>query len=65
MNALNTLAPEVGMASACAALNLPRSSVYRHAAQQRHLSVSPAQIVRPRPVLALSEAERADVLVIR
>ena len=62
MNALNTLALDVGMAPACAALNLPRGSVYRHAAQQRPLSVSPPKTIRPRPVLALSDAERADVL---
>lgn len=62
MSALNTLAPDVGMAPACAALNLPRSSVYRHDARQRHLSVSPARTLRPRPVLALSDTERADLL---
>ena len=48
MQALNQLAPEVGLAPACAALNLSRSTVYREDARQRHLlpaTVKPA----PRP----------------
>ena len=64
MNALNTLVSDVGMAPACAALNLSRSSVYRHDARQRHLSVSPAQVIRPSPVLALSDTERDDLLTL-
>jgi putative transposase len=64
MNALNTLALDVGMAPACAALNLPRSSVYRHDARQRHLPATPVPAVRPRPALALSEAEHAEVLAL-
>ena len=64
MNALNTLALDVGMAPACAALNLPRSSVYRHDAGQRHLPTSPVPTVRPRPALALSGAEHAEVLAL-
>lgn len=64
MTALNELAPEVGLAPACAALNLPRSSVYRHDARQRHLSVDAPPAVRPAPVLALSDTERNDLLSI-
>ena len=64
MNALNTLAPDVGMTTACVALNLSRSSIYRHDAQRRHLSVSPAPVIRPRPVLSLSDIEQADLLAI-
>jgi hypothetical protein len=30
MGAVSTLALEVGMAAACAALGLPRATVYRH-----------------------------------
>ncbi len=37
MQALDQLAPEVGLAPAYAALNLNRSSVYREDARQRHL----------------------------
>ena len=37
MQALNQLAPEVGLAPACAALNLNRSSVYREDARRRLL----------------------------
>ena len=62
MTALNQLAPDVGMASACAALNLPRSSVYRHDAKQRHLPASAVPTVRPASVLALSDMERNDLL---
>jgi putative transposase len=62
MTALNGLAREVGLAPACAALNLPRSSVYRHDAKQRHLSLGAAPTVRPTPVLALSDTERNDLL---
>ncbi len=59
MAAVNELAPSVGMAPACAALRIPRSTVYRRDALQRHLTLplvnsSP----RPAPPLALSEAER-------
>ena len=37
MQALNQLAPEIGLAPACAALNLSRSSVYREDARRRLL----------------------------
>ena len=50
-----TLAQTVGVKAACAALNVPRSQVYR----ARQPSVAPHP--RPSPVRALSEAERAEV----
>ena len=59
MGAVNELAPSVGMAPACAALRIPRSTVYRRDALQRHVTIplvnsSP----RPAPPLALNKAER-------
>ena len=48
MQALNQLAPEVGLAPACAALNLSRSSVYREDARRRLLLPATATLV-PRP----------------
>lgn len=66
MNAVNLLAPDVGLAPACAALQIHRSTVYRKDARRRQL-VAPQQTSapRPRPPLALSETERqtmAEVL---
>jgi hypothetical protein len=58
------LAAEVGVASACRALRLPRSALYRHRAARRVCSSpvpAPATPVR-RPPLALSEHERHVVL---
>lgn len=56
MTAAATLAEQVGVRAACAALALPRPSYYRH----RHPK-SPAA-ARPRPPLALSGAEEQTVL---
>ena len=68
MHAVNVLAPEVGLAPACAALRIPRSTVYRDDARRRRLNVSPlTSSLRPAPPLAFSPAERQalrDVLCI-
>ena len=40
MDAVNCLAPDVGMVRACKALRVPRSSVYRADESQRHLGTS-------------------------
>ena len=62
MNALNRLAPDVGMKQACIALNLNRSSIYRQDARQRHLPIQKSRSVnRPAP-LALSDVERTGLL---
>jgi len=59
MGALNVLAPDVGMARACAALGVNRSGVYRKDARRRHLTTS-LVITSPRlpAPLAFSDAER-------
>jgi len=63
MDAVNILAPEVGMALACAAMRIPRASVYREDARQRHLLASPQPpALRPAPPLALDAAERGALL---
>ena len=59
MKAVNILAPDVGMARACAALRVHRTGVYRDDARRRLLGPLPvARSPRPAPPLALSEAER-------
>lgn len=59
MEAVNELAPDVGMARACAALRVHRSGVYREDARRRHLCPLPVtRLPRPAPPLALSDAER-------
>ena len=63
MQALNQLAPEVGLAPACAALNLTRSSVYREDARRRHLLPTTATpMPRPPAPLAFSAHERQQLL---
>ncbi len=55
MAAAGKLAERVGVAAACEALGVPRASHYRSQARAR----SPAPpLARPRPPLALSQAER-------
>src|ERR1019366_4985812 len=62
MSALNELAPEIGLAPACAALRINRSRIYRQNARRR-LLISPRQYTpRPRPPLALSAPEREGLL---
>ena len=63
MQALNQLAPEVGLAPACAALNLSRGSVYRADARQRHL-LPAAATPRPPAPLAFSTDERRQLLAV-
>ena len=63
MQALNQLAQEVGLAPACAALNLSRSAVYREDARQRHLLPATARPTpRPPAPLAFSANERQQLL---
>jgi len=59
MSALNTLAPEIGLAPACAVLRINRAGIYRQDARRRHLLISPRQPTpRPPAPLALSDFER-------
>jgi putative transposase len=59
MDAVNYLAPDVGLARACGAMRVPRSTVYHNDARRRHLVVPRAAVApRPRPPLALSATER-------
>jgi putative transposase len=63
MEAVDVLAPEVGLARACVAMRIPRGSVYREDARRRHLRVpAPAPARRPVPPLALNQAERGALL---
>ncbi len=57
MNALDTLAPEIGLAPACAALHISRAGVYRADARRRLVSPVPPAPRGPAP-LALREPER-------
>jgi putative transposase len=65
MAAVNSLAPDVGMARACAALGVNRSGVYRRDARRRHLAISPV-ITSPRPPapLAFDDTERQAVMTV-
>lgn len=61
--ALNRLAPEIGLAPACAALCINRAGVYRDEARRQRLVPSPKLVVpRPRSPLALSDPERQILL---
>ena len=63
MEAVNVLAPEVGLARACVAMRIPRGSVYREDARRRHLLTPvPAAAPRPAPPLALNAVERGTLL---
>ena len=63
MQALNPLAPEVGLAPACAALNLSRSTVYREdTRQRRRIPATSAPTSRPPAPLAFSAQERQQML---
>ncbi len=63
MSALNVLAPDIGLAPACAALRINRAGVYRANVRRRHL-LSPRLQAKPRAraPLALSELERRVML---
>ena len=58
MSALHVLAPEIGLAPACAALRINRAGVYRQDARRRRLSSPRPPTPRPRAPLAFSESER-------
>jgi len=59
MEAVNILAPDVGMLRACAALRVHRSGVYRDDARRRLLCpLAVTRLPRPAPPLALNDAER-------
>lgn len=61
MRAATDLAESVGVTSACHALGVPRATWYRH----ERPAPAPSEVPeprRPRPPLALSEAEREEVL---
>ena len=59
MSALHVLAPEIGLAPACAALRINRAGIYRQDARRRCLLSSPRHPTsRPRAPLAFSESER-------
>ena len=59
MGALNALAPEIGLAPACAALRINRAGVYRQDARRRRLvAAALTPVVRPPAPLALSAPER-------
>jgi hypothetical protein len=63
MNALNALAPDIGLAPACAALRINRAGVYRDNVKRRRLQDPLRQPkLRPRSPLALSEAERQTMI---
>lgn len=58
MGALNALAPQIGLAPACAALRINRSRIYRQDARRRVLISYRPPALRPRAPLALSAPER-------
>lgn len=68
MNAVDLLAPQVGVSRACAVMNMNRCAVYRKRAQPRPGEVPSAASAplarrrRPRPPLAFTEGERQRVL---
>jgi putative transposase len=62
MNALNALAPAIGLAPACFALRINRSRIYRQDARRRVLISPRPPALRPRAPLALSTSERQGLL---
>jgi putative transposase len=63
MKAFHQLEPQIGIAAACAALQINRARIYRERA--RALPALPrAKPPRPRPPLALSDMERQELLQI-
>jgi len=65
MDAVNRLAPDVGMLRACATLGVNRSGVYRNDARRRHLITSPPTPSRRPPApLAFTDTERHAVMAI-
>ena len=65
MRALNTLAPDIGLAPACAVLGISRAGVYRDRARHHRVAASVLKpAARPRSPLALSEIERQALLAV-
>jgi putative transposase len=58
MGAFNTLAPQIGLAPACDALDINRAQIYRKDARRRVLIWHKPPALRPRAPLALSAPER-------
>ncbi len=63
MSGVTELEPGVGLARACRVMNVDRSRVYRERSAARHLTaLRRTALVRCRPPLAFSDAERQRVL---
>jgi putative transposase len=62
MEALNALAPEIGLAPACVVLRINRARIYRQNARRRCLSSPLQPASRPPAPLALSACEREVLL---
>lgn len=62
MGAFNALAPQIGLAPACAALHINRAQIYRQDARRRVLISHKPPALRPRAPLALSGPERQRLL---
>lgn len=60
MDAVEVLTPEVGTQPACAAMGIPRASVYRH--RRKKNGAAPLREKRPSPPRTLSPEERQEVL---
>ena len=60
MDAVEVLTPEVGTQPACAAIGIPRASVYRH--RRKKNGAAPLREKRPSPPRTLSPEERQEVL---
>ncbi len=60
MEAALTLSSDIGIKSACASLDVPRSGFYRTQARKNAPPMEPRK--RPSPPRALSSDERQDVL---
>jgi putative transposase len=60
MEAAHTLSSDIGIKSACASLDIPRSGFYRTQARKNAPPMEPTK--RPSPPRALSSDERQDVL---
>ena len=58
MGAFNALAPQIGLAPACEALDINRAQIYRQDARRRVLVSHKPPTLRPRAPLALSAPER-------
>jgi putative transposase len=59
MKAIEEVSPQVGTATACRSLGVPRATLYRH---RQSKPPEPATTPRPTPPRALSDQERQQVL---